>query len=412
MTSRLGQGLAPFRAMLFAFHPSLLSSHPIESFDPLTYVIAVGLLAAGFIPKGRSGLRNAPIERLPMKNTLPRLIAFWVLVLAIVLPASAQTTHAFLWSAGTCMQDLGTLPGDARSEAWAINASGMVAGESSDLLAKHPHAFRWTSAGGMQDLGTLPNGSYSYAYGINTAGSVVGKSAISNVGSFPPTHAFLWTQTGGMQDLGTLPGTKGSVALAINDSDQVVGVACSLCDTRFPTYHGFLWTAATGMQDIGTLGGRSATPVAINNAGQVVGYSNPDSSNLVHAFLWTAAGGMQDLGPTGTQVFSFATGINASGNLSAILNSGPERGASWTPKNGFHNIPPLGGVGSNWVANGINDLNHVVGSSWTKGPGPWHAYLWTKAGGSQDLGASLGGMNSYGNAINASDQVVGSADIN
>jgi probable HAF family extracellular repeat protein len=348
-----------------------------------------------------------------VKNRVRSLAIICLAVLAIALPASAQTTHAFLWSASTGMQDLGTLPGDARSEAWAINASGVVAGESADLLNAHPHAFRWTSAGGMQDLGTLPNGKYSYAYGINTAGSVVGVSAISNVGMAPPAHAFLWMQSGGMQDLGTLPGGHSSAALAVNDSDQVVGDVCAaLCDTLTPTYRGFIWTAATGMQDIGTLGGRSTYPRAINNAGQVVGDSNFDSSNHLHAFLWTAAGGMQDLGTTGPNVFSFATGINSAGNISAILNSGPERGASWTPRNGFHNIPPLGGVGSNWVANGINDLNHVVGSSWTKGPGPWHAYLWTKTGGTKDLGASLGGMNSYGNAVNASDQVAGSADIN
>jgi probable HAF family extracellular repeat protein len=193
-----------------------------------------------------------------------------------------------------------------------------------------------------------------------------------------------------------------------------VGNACITgCSTLTPTFHAFLWSAAGGIQDLGTLGGRSSFAVGINNAGQVVGYSNPTGSTFYHAFIWTAAGGMKDLGTTSAQISTFASGINASGNLSVILNKfGAQRAAVWTSAKGYQNIPSLNGSPINWVANGINDLNHVAGSSWITSTGPWHAFLWTKSGGSQDLGASLGGLNSYGNAVNASDQVAGYADIN
>jgi len=352
-----------------------------------------------------------------MTGTLPRFICFCsalLLLFSSFTVAQGPTHHAFVWSASAGMRDLGTLPGYTSSEAWAINATGEIAGNSADAIHAHPHAIFWSPAGGLQDLGTLPNGAWSYGYGINSAGKVVGISAIASGQMTLPAHAFLWTKTGGMQDLGTLPGAHNSAALAINDSDQVVGNACITgCSTLTPTYHAFLWSATGGIQDLGTLGGRSSFAVAINNVGQVAGYSNPAGSTFYHAFLWTASGGMKDLGTTSPQISTIGTGINASGNLSVILNKfQAQRAAMWTAAKGYQNIPSLNGSPFNWVANGINDLNHVVGSSWITANGPWHAFLWSKAGGSHDLGESFGGMNSYGTAVNASDEVAGYADIN
>jgi len=42
------------------------------------------------------------------------------------------------------------------------------------------------------------------------------------------------------------------------------------------------------MTDLGTLGGNFSGPVAINDRGQVVGYSTTASGEL-HAFLWEKA---------------------------------------------------------------------------------------------------------------------------
>ena len=70
----------------------------------------------------------------------------------------------------------------------------------------------------MQDLGTLPGQPYSIAYAINNNGQAVGLSTDSAGNS----HAFLW-QNGVMQALGTLPGDAASEATGINDNGQVVG---------------------------------------------------------------------------------------------------------------------------------------------------------------------------------------------
>jgi probable HAF family extracellular repeat protein len=108
------------------------------------------------------------------------------------------------------------------------------------------------------------------------------------------------------------------------------------------------------MVDLGTLGGSSSTAFGINNAGQVVGFSNPSSGPPL-AFLWTEAGGMVSLGA-------------------------------------------LGGLVPFSSASDINDLGHVVGQTSTA-TNDNHAFLWTPAGGMVDLG-TLGGTNSSARAIN------------
>jgi probable HAF family extracellular repeat protein len=128
--------------------------------------------------------------------------------------------RAALFQDGT-HRDLGTLPGHTGSTARAINAAGVVVGESAVEPASDFRAFLWDGA--MRDLGTLPGDTVSQARGVNGAGFVVGWSGTPGGSS----RAFLW-QRGVMHDLNRfLPAGSGWVltsAAGINDRGEIAGV--------------------------------------------------------------------------------------------------------------------------------------------------------------------------------------------
>lgn len=172
--------------------------------------------------------------------------------------------HAFLLQ-GDTMADLGTLGGPT-SVAYALNEQGQVVG-SAELSSGSPHAFLWKN-GAMQDLGTL-GGDASIAYDINESGQVVGTSTLAS----GVWHAFLW-EDGSMRDLGALPGHALSVAQAINDRGEVVGYSRrSAADLASST--GVIWadgslrSLSTGVRDRALW--RITDARDINNRGQIVG---------------------------------------------------------------------------------------------------------------------------------------------
>jgi probable HAF family extracellular repeat protein len=214
--------------------------------------------------------------------------------------------QAFVWQKGT-LTVLDT-PGWEESRAVGINERGQILGEG-ETSGSGRRAVLW-QRGKMVDLGALPGETATEATAINDRGQIVGESY--GAGRW---HAFLW-QKGKMTDLGTLGGAESFASVAsysrgwlsqgaINNRGQIVGFS----NTASGTWHAFLWQQGK-MTDLGALGGATSFAAAINERGQIVGGSEISKARG-HAFLWQQ-GRMTDLGTLGGKRSS-AVAINERG---------------------------------------------------------------------------------------------------
>ncbi len=247
--------------------------------------------------------------------------------------------RAALWKDGHII-DLGTLEGGYESEARAVNSKGQVVGVSLNtipdpnsiigsfygILYQQARAFLWQD-GVMQDLGTLGTGTNAIALLINERGQIAGDSYTStdpspfcfyNYNVFPlTTGAFLW-EKGRMTDLGGLGGTC-TLASALNNRGQVAGWSNLAGDQA---YHAFRWDPITHphLRDLGTLGGTTSIASAMNEAGDAVGGAFLPGDQVAHATMW-GRHGITDLGAVGTDQCSEAFSINSSDQVVGISHS-------------------------------------------------------------------------------------------
>jgi probable HAF family extracellular repeat protein len=206
------------------------------------------------------------------------------------------------------MFDLGTAPGAYSSYGRGINNNGQVVGTNFyGTLADR--AFIYTG-GAMHDLGTLAdpadNTTFSRAYGINNAGDVTGVSGTGGV-----AHPFLY-RNGSLYDIGTLGGNMAG-GYAINNNGQIAGYSTVASGET----HAFLYSNFV-MQDLGTLPGRQSYAVALNDFGVAVGFSQSLTDET--AFI-AGAGQLIELNslidPLAGWYIAEATGINNAGQISA-----------------------------------------------------------------------------------------------
>jgi probable HAF family extracellular repeat protein len=177
----------------------------------------------------------------------------------------------------------------------------------------------------MQDLGTLGTGSDAIALLVNERGQIVGESYINSqkstycnnaFGFALTTGAFIW-ELGEMKNLGSFGGSC-TFAADLNNQGVVVGLSTSPGDTF---QHAFLWDGS--LHELpNTVGGNDAAAIAINEAGDVVGWASVSGSfsakNLVeHASLWKN-GIMTDLGTLGTDPCSNGFSVNAAKQVVGI----------------------------------------------------------------------------------------------
>jgi probable HAF family extracellular repeat protein len=246
------------------------------------------------------------------------------------------------------------------------------------------HAFRWQH-GTLTDLGSLATGWSSAATWINKSGQIVGLSEnglIDPLFNFPEFRAVLWTN-GTIKDLGTIEGGYESVANAVNNRGQVVGFSTNTTPDSFSFFgvtqaRAFLWQKGA-MQDLGTLGGPDANAIFINERGQIAGQSYTNSTPNP---VLDACGGFAVHVPT-------------------------EDPFIWE-EDEITDLGTLGGTCG--VVTGQNNRGQVIGQSDLAGDLTFHPFLWTKGRGMLDLG-TLGGNTGVANWINDDGDVAGKADL-
>lgn len=199
--------------------------------------------------------------------------------------------------------------------------------------------------------------------GISQSGDVVGWTTQNG-----PAEPMLYTPENGVIVLPT--STSQPYGVARDLSDRVGGVITVVGEAKLNStgsaIHAVRWIVAvpqgtvTSVTDLGVLPGHSqSVAYGINNAGQITGTSDPNSFLQIRSFIYSDASRMVDLG--------------------------------------------LGSIGQNARALDLNASGVVTGYLGLT------ALRWSSGGGLQSLGAPAGWAYSFGNAINASGGVAGSA---
>jgi len=258
-----------------------------------------------------------------------------------------STVHATLWR-GKTPDDLGTLGGPNSAVLWPVKSNRNLIVGISETAEIDPYDENWSCSfffpsetdhacvgfvwenGEMTPLPTL-GGTHGFATGANSRNQVVGwaETTVEDDTCVAPQRfqflAVVWEKRGSewtAHELPPLPGDTVSAATAINDRGQIVGISgiCDIAVGRFSARNAVIWDTDGSVTSIGSLGGIAwNTPMAINNGGQIVGFSNvsaDDGGNFVEgAFYWSKREGIRPLGLLDGNVDSQALGINNRGQI-------------------------------------------------------------------------------------------------
>ncbi|MGA8553962.1 MAG: DUF3466 family protein [Candidatus Acidiferrales bacterium] len=315
--------------------------------------------------------------------------------------AGDTVEHATVWIYGLRF-DLGTLGGPNSDIAWPVkNNHGLVAGFS-ETATKDPLGESWSCTnfeptfpvptgndcvgffwqwGVMTQLPTL-GGNNGFATGVNNLGQIVGWAETTvhdTTCVYPQVLQFepvvYGPAPGQIHRLPNFPGDPDGAATAINDSSEAVGIS-GTCDTSvgaFSAKHALLWKNGVLAADLGNLGGQGwNTPMAINQRGDVVGFSDLAGDVVdgvltpnFHAFIWTKeTGKMTDIGVLAGDSISEALDINDAGQVVGV--SFPSSHAFLYEHGKITDLNSLISKNSPFLlleASGINDAGEITGQA-------------------------------------------------
>ena len=276
--------------------------------------------------------------------------------------------------------DLGTL-GGTFGVATDINDAGQVTGYAT-TSAGQTRAFLWSN-GVMIELPTDASwigGDYSYGHDINNQGKVA-LSLDYSVGE----RASYWDGSN-IWNIHTIASSYVSRALAINNSvsPAIAGYYFdpNQVDTQGnPTSpRAFRWSNADG--GMITLDARASRANDINDSNQVVGKAlvTTQVGAYYHATVWGANGQATDI-DSGNRYGSEAVGDNSSGQVVGWKHTGlgsQFHAFLWTAAGGLQDLETLEDGDYNSDARAVNDVGQIVGASdtWVGSEKTYRAFVY------------------------------------
>lgn len=326
-----------------------------------------------------------------LRTKLPT-VAFLGLALASV---AAGTPGDPRWQ--ITITDLGVLPGNIGSSAYAINDTGKIVGTSSGGIGLK--TVQWVN-GTISVLPVYSQSGGSIPADMNDAGEIAGKLAIGG-----QDDGIYWDAQNNPFQLDGLPGAVGSFVIAhgINASGLIVGRAQEGSPNLYG--HACIWNKSTFQTDMGFMsGGTYSEAYGINDAGEVVGAAGTASGNL-HAFLWKNVQ-YTDLATWGGS-FSAASVAYAINNNGVIVGKRANVATRWA-NGSFQALPMPAGVSPFTAAVDVNDAGDIIAT----GPKVFPVevgVLW-RNGQPIELGMLPGGTISRARRINQAGEIVGEAN--
>jgi len=267
---------------------------------------------------------------------------------------------------------VGVLPTATYSQAFALNDSGQIVGESD--VNQGMQAFIWDAKNGIQEL-SIPNSQYARATGINNGGQIVGTFTPSNSDIYH-FHVFLIT-AGGTKDIGLPMGFSSLNTQGITDDGQVIATATT--PSSSPTPPGAVSYYGGAFHDIGSA--PNSQVVGFNRSGFVDGIVSV--VNMVAPF-WQYSGHSTTLLPSSIRANIGGVENYALGPNGELLGSNTSTGNAEIIKG--NSVTDLGVKGA---VTYLNSKGEAVGNS-DNGP-----FYWTQASGVKYLNSLIDPMSGF-----------------
>ncbi len=266
---------------------------------------------------------------------------------------------------------------DPLEEYWAVAYICSNSGAPCEGYKHLQFGFLWQN-GVMTALPTL-GGNNSSAFGVNNWGQVVGfaEAATRDKKCVSPQQlvfkAVVYVpKRGEVHELPTFPGDVAAAASGINDNGDVVGTSgnCETPDSFALGVDAVLWRNSF-VFNLGGLGGvMNNAAIAINNAGQIAGISDPEGDATTYAVLWQN-GALTNLLPG--DVLSMADDINAQGQVVGTSCDANFNCRAFLWDKGvmldLNSLIPPDSPLYLYLGAGINDRGEIAGSAFLKSTG-------------------------------------------